>query len=128
MQRTHANVEITTGGTDGPRARDALLARSNNLYAELFDESDSHKVAQSFAAAGWRARDAGGAYEVEHTWALLLIKPASPILLSGILEPACVDDLISVIHRLGYRTRLELYGDDGQLLEIRTSHGLHRLS
>lgn len=65
-------MEITSGGTDGPRLGAELSRAANNVYGRVLDDRSLEELARAFVSAGWRARKSSHVeYEVEHTWARL---------------------------------------------------------
>ncbi|MBY8870630.1 hypothetical protein K7640_02090 [Micromonospora sp. PLK6-60] len=112
-------MEITSGGTPGPRLAGHLWEMDNNLYGRLPERSNARSTAEVFVRAGWRAvATSWTECRIEHEWAEFdLLQPAAGgLLLSGVVEPSRLDDLGAVLAGLGWRFELELWSDDGPTL------------
>ncbi|MFG2105573.1 hypothetical protein [Micromonospora chersina] len=108
-------MEITSGGTAGPRLADHLAVLDNNVYGRLPDAPRVRVLAEAFVGAGWRARASSWtSYEVEHEWACIELVESSPDerLFSGVVDPSRVDELGAVLAGLGLRYSIELWSDD----------------
>lgn len=69
-------MEITSGGTEGPRLDSELASRDTNVYGLVLGDHSPEELARIFARAGWRARKSSrDEYEVERTWAQLRFFP-----------------------------------------------------
>ncbi|TQJ19971.1 hypothetical protein FBZ33_0156 [Micromonospora sp. A202] len=112
-------MEITSGGTPGPRLADRLAVRGNNVYGRLPHAPRVKVLAEMFVRAGWRARASSWTeYEVEHEWVCIELVEPSPDerLFSGVVDPSRVDELGAVLAGLGLRYSIELWSDDGTSL------------
>ncbi|MEW2146642.1 hypothetical protein AB0869_27910 [Micromonospora vinacea] len=112
-------MEITSGGTPGPRLADHLAILGNNVYGRLPHAPTAKVMAEMFARAGWRARASSWTdYEVEQEWACIELVEPSPgeSLFNGVVDPARVDELGAVLASLGLRYSIELWSDDGTRL------------
>ncbi|MCG5444112.1 hypothetical protein NIE79_002256 [Micromonospora sp. NIE79] len=108
-------MEITSGGTPGPRLADHLAVLGNNLYGRIPHAPRAKVLAEMFVRAGWRARASSWTeYEVEHEWVCIELVESSPDerLLSGVVDPSRVDELGAVLAGLGLRYSIELWSDD----------------
>ncbi|MFG1658563.1 hypothetical protein ACGFIY_18755 [Micromonospora chersina] len=108
-------MEITSGGTPGPRLADHLAVLDNNVYGHLPHAPSVQVLAEMFVRAGWRARASSWTeYEVEHEWARIELVEPSPDerLFSGVVEPSRVDELGAVLADLGLHYSIELWSDD----------------
>ncbi|WP_433688641.1 hypothetical protein ACQP0I_10535 [Micromonospora carbonacea] len=108
-------MEITSGGTPGPRLADHLAVLDNNVYGRLPAAPRAKVLAEMFVRAGWRARASSWTeYEVEHEWVRIELVEVSPDerLFSGVVDPARVDELGAVFAGLGLRYSIELWSDD----------------
>jgi hypothetical protein len=118
-------MEITSGGTPGPRLADELAVLGDNVYGRLLDAPSAKVLAEMFVRAGWRARASSWTeYEVEHEWASLTLVERSPEerLFSGVVDPARVAELGALLGGLGLRYSIELWSDD-QATPLRTLTG-----
>ena len=109
-------MEIPSGGTPGPRLAGHLAGLDNNVYGSLPGAPAVRELAERFVAAGWRARASSWTtYEVEHEWARveLVETAAGERLVSGVVDPARLDELAAVLAGLGLRYSLELWAEDG---------------
>ncbi|WP_229070954.1 hypothetical protein [Actinoplanes sp. DH11] len=108
-------MEITSGGTPGPRLDGELAVLDNNVYGLLRDLPDASRIAQLFAGSGWRARSSSfTAYEVEREWACLELQQLPDgVMFSGVVDPARVDELGGVLTGLGLRYTVELWDPAG---------------
>lgn len=112
-------MEITSGGTPGPRLADRLAVRGNNVYGRLPHAPRVRVLAEMFGRAGWRARASSWTeYEVEHEWVCIELVEPSPDerIFSGVVDPSRVDELGAVLAGLGLRYSIELWSDDGTSL------------
>jgi hypothetical protein len=119
-------VEITSGGTPGPRLADRLAVLDNNVYGRLPHAPAARTLAELFVRAGWRARASSWTdYEVEHEWARieLIDSSAGERLFSGVVDPSRVDDLAAVLTELGVRWSIELWNDDDPPVLLRELTG-----
>lgn len=108
-------MDITSGGTPGPRLADHLAALDNNVYGRLFQAPSAKVLAVLLVRAGWRARASSWTeYEVEHEWVRIKLVDSSPDerLFSGVVEPSRVDELGAVLAHLGVRYSIEIWGDN----------------
>ncbi|MGW3788097.1 hypothetical protein ACWD5Z_26195 [Micromonospora chokoriensis] len=108
-------MEITSGGTPGPRLADRLAVLDNNVYGRLHHAPRAQDLAQMFVRAGWRARASSWTeYEVGHEWVRIGLVEASPDvhLFSGIVDPSRLDELAAVFAGLSLRYSIELWSDD----------------
>ena len=108
-------MEITSGGTPGPRLADHLAVLGNNVYGRLPHAPRVKVLAEMFARTGWRARASSWTeYEVEHEWVCIeLVEPSSDErLFSGVVDPSRLDELGAVFADLGLRYSIELWSED----------------
>ncbi|WP_200209566.1 hypothetical protein [Micromonospora coerulea] len=108
-------MEITSGGTPGPRLADDLADLDNNVYGRLHHAPRVKVLAEMFVLAGWRARATSWTeYEVENEWVCIELVEASPDerLFSGVVDPSRVDALGAILAGLGLRYSIELWSDD----------------
>ncbi|NES25974.1 hypothetical protein GCE86_26085 [Micromonospora terminaliae] len=108
-------MEITSGGTPGPRLADRLAALDNNLYGRLQQAPKAKILAEMFVRAGWRARASSwNEYEVEHDWVCIELVEPSPdeCLFSGVVDPSRVDELGAILAGFGLRYSIELWSAD----------------
>jgi hypothetical protein len=108
-------MEITSGGTPGPRLADHLTVLGDNVHGRLLQAPRAKAVAELLVRAGWRARASSWTeYEVEHEWVRLSLIEPSPDerLFNGVVDPARVAELGAVFAGLGLRYSIELWGDD----------------
>lgn len=108
-------MEITSGGTPGPRLADRLAVLDNNVYGRLPRAPRVRVLAEMFVRAGWRARASSWTeYEVEHEWACIELVEPSPDerLFSGVVDPSRVDELGAVFADLGLSYSIELWSED----------------
>jgi hypothetical protein len=112
-------MEITSGGTPGPRLADGWAARDNNVYGLLRGGPPAGRLAELLVAAGWRARKSSWTeYEVEREWVRVELRPetAGEVGFAGVVDPSRVDELAAAFAGLGYGYSIELYDDDRQLV------------
>ncbi|MGW7056538.1 hypothetical protein [Streptomyces sp. NPDC054887] len=95
------------------------LEISNNVCGDLAGAPSAALVAERFTEAGWSSRSASWeSYEVETNWCRLEVDPTDgDTLLHGVVDPQRFEDLAALVTRFGLRFRLELYDDDGELLQ-----------
>ncbi|MET7375038.1 hypothetical protein [Micromonospora arida] len=108
-------MEITSGGTPGPRLADHLADLDDNVYGRLPHAPSAKVLAEMFVRAGWRARASSWTeYEVEHEWVCIALVEPSPDerLFSGVVDPSRVDELGAVLAGMGLRYSVELWSDD----------------
>ncbi|MGW7429865.1 hypothetical protein ACWGIN_09945 [Streptomyces sp. NPDC054861] len=95
----------------GPRL-DALWTEvDNNLCGVLHGCSDASAVAACFVRVGWRSRSSSwDGYEVETSWCQVEIDPVdgSDVLLSGVVDPARLDELGRILAAFELACTLEL--------------------
>ncbi|MFG1675255.1 hypothetical protein [Micromonospora sp. NPDC049282] len=104
-------MEITSGGTPGPRLADHLAVLDNNVYGSLTDAPPARELAEMFVRAGWRARASSWTdYEVKHEWAC--IELMEPRIFSGVVEPSRTEELGAVLAGFGLRYSIELWSED----------------
>jgi hypothetical protein len=111
-------VEITSGGTPGPRLAEALRDLDSNVFGELPALASAHRVAEALATTGWSARASSYTdYEVEREWASIELQPwPGGVLFSGVVDPSRVDELAAIFEGLGLRYSIELYNPDRSTL------------
>jgi hypothetical protein len=104
-------MEITSGGTPGPRLTDELETLDNNVYGSLPDSPPVKALAETLVAAGWRARASSWTdIEVEREWVRIeLQQSADTVLFSGVVDPTRVDELAAVFSGLNMRYSIELW-------------------
>ncbi|MGW2621651.1 hypothetical protein [Micromonospora taraxaci] len=108
-------MEITSGGTPGPRLADRLAVLDNNVYGRLHHAPRAQDLAEMFVRAGWRARASSWTDdEVGHEWVRIELVEASPDehLFSGIVDPGRLDELAAFFTGLSLRYSIELWSDD----------------
>ncbi|MEU4401010.1 hypothetical protein [Micromonospora orduensis] len=108
-------MEITSGGTPGPRLADHLAVLDNNVYGRLPHAPRAAVLAEMFVRAGWSARASSWTeFEVEHEWVRIELAEASPTdrLFSGVVDPSRVAELGAVFADLDLRYSIELWSDD----------------
>ncbi|MGX1887118.1 hypothetical protein [Streptomyces sp. NPDC055287] len=95
------------------------LEISNNVCGDLAGAPSAALVAERFTEAGWSARSASWeSYEVETSWCRIEVDPTDgDTLLHGVVDPQRFEDLAALLTRFGLPSRLELYDDDGELLQ-----------
>ena len=112
-------MEITSGGTPGPRLADEWADLDNNVYGSLRGAPAVRELAEAMAAAGWRARSSSWTqFEVEREWVRLELTERAPgdVLVGGVLDPSRLDDLGAALAGLGLRYSLELWDEEGSEL------------
>jgi hypothetical protein len=108
-------MEITSGGTPGPRLADEWASRDNNVYGALPGAPPVEQLAQAFVAAGWRARKSSWSdFEVGREWVRIELQQRSPddVIFNGVIDPARVDELAAAFSQLGLRYSIELWDED----------------
>ncbi|WP_203907766.1 hypothetical protein [Rhizocola hellebori] len=108
-------MDITSGGTSGPRLVDQLAALDNNVYGSLYDCPPARQLAESFVAAGWRARASSWTdYEVECEWACIELQQLpGEVIFNGVVDPSRLDELAVVFAGLDVRYSIELWNAEG---------------
>lgn len=102
-------VEITSGGTPGPRLDEAFHGLDNNVHGRVFDIS-LDDLALLFARTGWRVRRSSWTdYEVEREWVELELELDSTgcVLFAGVIDPARVGDLAAAFAEFGLECAIE---------------------
>jgi hypothetical protein len=116
-------MEISSGGTPGPRLAGELAALGNNVYGEVPGSGSTRALAEMFVGVGWRVRASSWTdYEVESEWACIELQQLkNEVILSGVVEPSRLDDLAAVFAGLDLRLAVELWNADGteMIREIR---------
>jgi hypothetical protein len=107
-------MEITSGGTAGPRLASAFDARDNNVYGSVYGETSPETLARTFLSHGWRARKSSWTgFEVEPEWACVeLFQHEGRLMFAGFVDPARVDELAQILQRFGLHGSIELWNDD----------------
>jgi hypothetical protein len=107
-------MEITSGGTPGPRLTDELALLDNNVYGSLSDAPPVKRLAATFVAAGWRARASSWTeIEVEREWVRIeLQQRPDEVIFSGVVSPARIEDLAAVFVTLNLRYSIELWNTE----------------
>jgi hypothetical protein len=108
-------VEITSGGTPGPRLADEWASLDNNVYGSLPAAPPVESLAQAFVTAGWRARKSSWTeFEVEREWVCIELQQESPdhALFGGVVNPARLEELAATLRGLGLRYSIELWNED----------------
>lgn len=103
-------MEITSGGTEGPRLDSVLASRDTNVYGLVLGDHSPEELARTFARAGWRARKSSrDEYEVEHTWAQLRFfsDGDGAAVFAGTVEPADLTRLTGTFTSLGLSVRID---------------------
>ncbi|MFJ8888047.1 hypothetical protein ACIRJR_32225 [Streptomyces sp. NPDC102402] len=114
------------GGEDGSRPGLDLraLEAGNNVYATLRGPLRTAAVAERFALAGWTCRSSSWhGYDVGTGWCQAELDPfeQGETLLNGIVVPAELGTLASLLTEFGLSFTLELYDEEGVLLrELRS--------
>jgi hypothetical protein len=108
-------MEITSGGTPGPRLIDELAVLDNNVYGSLPDAPPVRALAEMLVAAGWRARASSWTdIEVEREWVCIeLQQPPNTVIFSGVVDPSRVEDLATVFTGLNLTYSIELWNAGG---------------
>lgn len=113
-------VDISDEGTELDRR---WVEVGNNVYGIVRGCRDASTVAECLVRAGWRSRSSSWhGYELEISWCQVEIDPieGSEVLLNGVVDPDCFDELGGLLHRSGLGFSLELYdGDRALIREIR---------
>ncbi|WHM41068.1 hypothetical protein [Streptomyces sp. BPTC-684] len=105
---------------DGPNLDDRWAESDNNLCGGLPDSRDASRVAERFVQAGWRSRSSSWeGYELETSWCRVEADPVDGCgtLLNGVIAPDRLNDLAALLTRFGLRFALELYDDEGGLVQ-----------
>ncbi len=108
-------MDITSGGTPGPRLADHLADLDNNVYGHVPRAPTTKALAELFVQAGWSARKSSWTtYEVEHEWARIDLFDSSPTdrTFSGVIDPPRLQDLATALEALGLRYSIELWSPD----------------
>ena len=108
-------MEITSGGTPGPRLADEWASLDNNVYGALPGTPPVSQLAEAFVSAGWRARKSSWSdFEVEREWVRLEVMQESPdnAIFSGVMDSTRVDDLGAAFSELGLHYSIELWNED----------------
>jgi len=108
-------MEITSGGTAGPRLADQWASLDNNVYGSLPGAPPVERLAQDFAAAGWRARKSSWTdFQVEREWVRIELLQESPgeAIFSGVVDPARAEELAAALAGFGLRYSLEVWDED----------------
>ncbi|WP_284741112.1 hypothetical protein [Amycolatopsis sp. RTGN1] len=103
-------MEITSGGTEGPRLGDELALSDTNVYGLVLGDDGPEELARTFARAGWRARKSSyDEYEVEHTWARLRFfrDRGGADVFAGTVDPAHLARLAGTFTGLGLTVRID---------------------
>jgi hypothetical protein len=108
-------MEITSGGTPGPRLADEWGSLDNNVHGALPATPPVSQLARVFVAAGWRARKSSWSdFEVEREWVCIELMQESPgnAIFSGVIDPTRVDELAAAFRQLGLHYSIELWNED----------------
>ncbi|WP_329331389.1 hypothetical protein OG866_01285 [Streptomyces sp. NBC_00663] len=110
-----------SGGGDTPL--DTTLAdRANNVCGSLDGGIDPAQVAFRLGSLGWRTRSSSWySYEAETAWCRIEIDQTDDgtTLINGVIDPRRIDDLATLLARLGWQHSLELSDDNGNVVEVR---------
>ncbi len=113
--RGRIDMEIASGGTSWPRLTDELAVLDNNVYGSLLDAPKVRRLAETFVAAGWRARASSWTdIEVEREWVRIELQQLpDKVIFSGVVSPPRVEDLAAVFTGLNLRYSIELWNAEG---------------
>jgi hypothetical protein len=109
-------LEITSGGTPGPRLADELaMLDHNNVYGSLPDAPAVRHLAETLVAAGWRARASSWTdFEVEREWVRIELQQLpDEVIFSGVVDPFRVEDLGAAFAGLDLKYSIELWNSEG---------------
>ncbi|SNY40276.1 hypothetical protein [Paractinoplanes atraurantiacus] len=108
-------MEISSGGTAGPRLTDEVAVLDDNVYGSLPGTLSARSIAESLVGSGWRARASSWtAFEVEQEWIRIeLQQQPEAVLFSGVVEPSRLDDPADTFARLGLSYSIELWNPEG---------------
>ncbi|MEV6105679.1 hypothetical protein AB0M28_13325 [Streptomyces sp. NPDC051940] len=121
-------MDFTSGGTPGPQLDEQAVAAlevevGNHVCGSLTSVTDAHLAAEVFYAGGWSVRRSGwDEFEVEHTFAQLEILPLSPVVFSGFVDSARIEDLLAALDSLGLPWTVEHENQDGTEQIFRSRH------
>ncbi|MFF8387379.1 hypothetical protein ACF053_27580 [Streptomyces kanasensis] len=96
------------------------LEINNNVCGGLVGGPSPSLVAERFIRAGWSSTSGSSweSYEVETSWCRIEVDPTEEgTLLNGVVDPQRFEDLAALLTRFGLLFSLELYDDDGELLQ-----------
>jgi hypothetical protein len=115
-------VDITSGGTPGPRLTGELTTVDNNVYGTLPGSTSAVRLAESFVAAGWRARATSSTdYEIEHEWACVELQQLSDqVIFSGVVDPDRLEELVTAFADRDPHYSIELWDNDSIVVTRRS--------
>ncbi|MFE2323758.1 hypothetical protein ACFXD5_07510 [Streptomyces sp. NPDC059385] len=104
---------------EGQPLEPVWLEINNNVCGGLKGAPSASLVAQRFIGAGWSSRPASWeSYEVETSWCRIEVEATDTrTLLNGVVDPDRFADLAALLTRFGLPFSIELYDDDGELLQ-----------
>ncbi|MEV5787993.1 hypothetical protein ACGFWD_34325 [Streptomyces sp. NPDC048448] len=100
----------------------ALAEMANNVCGIIEGGIDPVLVASRLSSLGWRTRSASWySYEAETAWCRIEIDQTEDgtTLINGIVDPQRIDDLATLLGRLGWRHSIELSDENGTVIEER---------
>ncbi|XVU21986.1 hypothetical protein ACQPZJ_32580 [Actinoplanes sp. CA-054009] len=108
-------MEITSGGTAGPRLSDEVAVLDDNVYGTLSGAPSARSMAELFVAAGWRVRASSWTgFEVEREWARVELRPQDDaVMVSGVVDPDRLAELGNAFAGLGLGYSIELWNPEG---------------
>ncbi|MEW2623310.1 hypothetical protein [Streptomyces sp. NPDC048106] len=89
-----------------------LADMANNLCGIIEGGVDPALVASRLGSLGWKTRSASWySYEAETPWCRIEIDQTDDgtTLINGVIDPQQIDDLATLLARLGWQHSLELY-------------------
>lgn len=127
LSHDSAYLILTQVGTptsdDSDRPLDTALAdMANNVCGILEGDIDPHQVASRLGSLGWRTRSSSWySHEAETAWCRIEIDKTDDgtTLINGVIYPQRIDDLATVLARLGWQHSLELSDENNNVIEER---------
>jgi hypothetical protein len=107
-------MEITSGGTAGPRLASVFAVRDNNVYGSLSGDMRPEDLARTFLSGGWRVRKSSWMeFEVQHEWVRIeLFQYENRLMFAGFVDPARVEELAHILQDFGLSYSIELWSED----------------
>ncbi|QQM46302.1 hypothetical protein [Streptomyces liliifuscus] len=95
---------------------------ANNVCGILAQGIDPTQVASRLSSLGWRTRSSSWySYEAETAWCRIEVDQTDDgtTLVNGVIDPQRIDDLATLLARLGWQHSLELSDENNNIVEER---------